>query len=138
MTSASEFISGDASQQSALAARQSIMLHELKTVIAIPLRERRTAPGSEKPAVDGVLYLDSRSISRNLSGVSHDVLRALARSPRAPRFTSDRTTDDGVRKAQVFRIVRRPSALPRSQLRTLYFLNQACIWLQASSAASLR
>ena len=78
MNSASEFISGDATQQSALAARQSIMLNELKTVIAIPLRERRVAPGAEKPEVDGVLYLDSRSVSRNLSGVSHDVLRALA------------------------------------------------------------
>lgn len=78
MASASEFITGDATQQSALAARQSIMLNELKTVIAIPLRERRVAPGAEQPKIDGVLYLDSRSISRNLSGVSHDVLRALA------------------------------------------------------------
>jgi phosphoserine phosphatase RsbU/P len=78
MNSASEFITGDATQQSALAARQSIMLNELKTVIAIPLRERRVAPGAQSPEIDGVLYLDSRSISRNLSGVSHDVLRALA------------------------------------------------------------
>jgi phosphoserine phosphatase RsbU/P len=78
MSGASEFITGDATQQSALAARQSIMLNELKTVIAIPLRERRVAPGAQAPGVDGVLYLDSRSISRNLSGVSHDVLRALA------------------------------------------------------------
>jgi phosphoserine phosphatase RsbU/P len=78
MSGASEFITGDATQQSALAARQSIMLNELKTVIAIPLRERRVAPGAKTPEVDGVLYLDSRSISRNLSGVSHDVLRALA------------------------------------------------------------
>lgn len=78
MNSASEFIAGDATQQSALAARQSIMLNELKTVIAIPLRERRAAAGAQTPKVEGVLYLDSRSVSRNLSGVSHDVLRALA------------------------------------------------------------
>ena len=73
MLGAAEFIAGDATQQSALAARESIVMNELRTVIAIPLRERRLTP-----EVDGVLYLDSRSVSRNLSGVSHDVLRALA------------------------------------------------------------
>jgi serine phosphatase RsbU (regulator of sigma subunit) len=78
MNGHSEFITGDASQPSALAARQSIMVNELKTVIAIPLRERRVAPGAETPEVDGVLYLDSHSILRSVFGVSHDVLRALA------------------------------------------------------------
>ena len=74
MASAAEFITGDALQQQALAARESIVLNELRTVIAIPLRTRHGA-GAD---VDGVLYLDSRSVSHNLSGVSHDVLRALA------------------------------------------------------------
>lgn len=78
LTTAGEFITGDATQQSGLAARQSIMLNELRTVIAIPLRQRRVAPVGGAPEVEGVLYLDSRSVSRNLSGVSHDVLRALA------------------------------------------------------------
>jgi len=80
MTTAAEFISGDATQQSALAARESIVLNELRTVIAIPLRQRRLAADAlaQTPEVDGVLYLDSRSVSRNLSGVSHDVLLALA------------------------------------------------------------
>ncbi len=82
LASAAEFITGDTAQQSALAARQSIVLNELRTVIAIPLRVRRLSAGvsvSASPAeVSGVLYLDSRSISRNLSGVSNDVLRALA------------------------------------------------------------
>lgn len=78
MSTAAEFISGDATQQSALAARESIVLNELRTVIAVPLRQRRLAGGDQAPEVDGVLYLDSRSVSRNLSGVSHDVLRALA------------------------------------------------------------
>ena len=78
MTTAAEFISGDATQQSALAARQSIVQNELRTVIAIPLRPRRLGAGTQELDVDGVLYLDSRSVSRNLSGVSHDVLRALA------------------------------------------------------------
>lgn len=78
MNSAAEFIASDASQQSALAARQSIVLHELKTVIAIPLRSRRSAGEHAEARTEGVLYLDSHSVSRNLTGVSHDVLRALA------------------------------------------------------------
>src|SRR3954466_1160899 len=76
LASAAEFITGDASKQQALAERQSIVLNELRTVIAIPLRTRQH--GDSPTKVDGVLYLDSRSVSHNLSGVSHEVLRALA------------------------------------------------------------
>ena len=75
MNTAAEFVTGDTSQLSDLAGRQSIVLNELRTLIAIPLRTRREPRTVE---ADGVLYLDSRSVSRNLSGVSHDVLRALA------------------------------------------------------------
>jgi len=79
MSSAAEFITGDAAQQAALAERQSIVLNELRTVIAIPLRAKRvSAAPSAGVDVSGVLYLDSRLVSRNLSGVSNDVLRALA------------------------------------------------------------
>jgi len=74
LASAAEFITGDALKQQALAERQSIVINELRTVIAIPLRARH---GTAAEA-DGVLYLDSRSVSHNLSGVSHEVLRALA------------------------------------------------------------
>jgi serine phosphatase RsbU (regulator of sigma subunit)/pSer/pThr/pTyr-binding forkhead associated (FHA) protein len=76
LASAAEFITGDAMKQQALAERQSIVLNELRTVIAIPLRTRQH--GASTTNVDGVLYLDSRSVSLNLSGVSHEVLRALA------------------------------------------------------------
>ncbi len=79
MVSAQEFITGDASRQSALAARESILFNELRTVVAIPLRTRRIAGGAMAvEEADGVLYLDSRLVSRNISGVSHEVLRALA------------------------------------------------------------
>src|SRR5581483_3377897 len=79
MSSASEFIIGDTSQQSALAGRESIVLNELRMIVAIPLRANRLSSQSDAASeADGVLYLDSRSVSRNLSGVSHDVLRALA------------------------------------------------------------
>ncbi len=77
LDSASEFIVGDVSEQSMLAARQSIMLHELRTIVAIPLRGKRVG-ASEAGKADGVLYLDSRLASRNLSGVAPEVLRALA------------------------------------------------------------
>jgi sigma-B regulation protein RsbU (phosphoserine phosphatase) len=76
LTSAAEFITGDALKQQALAERQSIVLNELRTVIAIPLRTRQHSDSLTD--IDGVLYLDSRSVSYNLSGVSHEVLRALA------------------------------------------------------------
>src|SRR5262249_35161036 len=46
LASAAEFIASDATLQSALAARQSIVLNELKTVVAIPLRSR-SATGSD-------------------------------------------------------------------------------------------
>ncbi len=79
LTSAAEFITNDASQQSALAARQSVLMNELRTVIAIPLRGRRmSAEAREGTEAEGVLYLDSRAVSLSLSGVSQDVLRALA------------------------------------------------------------
>jgi serine phosphatase RsbU (regulator of sigma subunit) len=76
LTSAAEFITGDALKQQALAERQSIVMNELRTVIAIPLRTRQHSDSLTD--IDGVLYLDSRSVSHNLSGVSHEVLRALA------------------------------------------------------------
>ncbi|HVG89915.1 MAG TPA: SpoIIE family protein phosphatase, partial [Alphaproteobacteria bacterium] len=76
LASAAEFITGDALRQQALADRQSIVVNELRTVIAIPLRARHGTAAAA--AADGVLYLDSRSVSHNLSGVSHEVMRALA------------------------------------------------------------
>lgn len=76
MNSAAEFITGDAMRQQELAARQSIVMNELRTVVAIPLRSLRA--GATDRTVSGVLYLDSRSVTGNLSAVGNDVLRALA------------------------------------------------------------
>ncbi|HEX7285537.1 MAG TPA: SpoIIE family protein phosphatase [Candidatus Angelobacter sp.] len=74
-----EFITGDATRQSELAGRESILLNELRTLVAIPLRAHRMRLEPQGPsAVNGVLYLDSRSVSGSLHGISHDVLRALA------------------------------------------------------------
>ncbi len=82
---ASEFMVSDTSSSSDLAARNSIIAYDLRTVIAIPLRKTQTqleaAPTgktAEEPQVRGVLYLDSRFASRDISAVSHDILRAIA------------------------------------------------------------
>ncbi|HET9839960.1 MAG TPA: SpoIIE family protein phosphatase [Candidatus Angelobacter sp.] len=75
MRTAAEFITGDAMQQSGLAGRQSIVAHELRVLVALPLRAIHFTGGAK---VHGVLYLDSHIASRNFSSLSHDVLRALA------------------------------------------------------------
>lgn len=77
--SGSEFVVGDTSAFDNLAAQASIMAHDLRTVVAIPLHGMAGAP--QKKGADtvlGVLYLDSRIVSHNLSGVSHEILHAIA------------------------------------------------------------
>ncbi len=83
-SAASEFMVSDTSRSSDLAGRNSIIAYDLRTVIAIPLRrtqtqfaEKSTTDGGQ-PQVRGVLYLDSRFASRDVSAVSHDILRAIA------------------------------------------------------------
>jgi sigma-B regulation protein RsbU (phosphoserine phosphatase) len=86
--SGSEFVVGDTSQSADLAGRASIIGYDLRTVIAIPLRRavtenaaspRTAKAAAERNAVLGVLYLDSRIASQNLSGVSKDILHAIAK-----------------------------------------------------------
>ena len=81
----SEFVVSDTSASSDLAGRNSIIAYDLRTVICIPLRKTQfqektagTDEGLEKPLVRGVLYLDSRFASRDISAVSHDILKAIA------------------------------------------------------------
>ncbi len=87
-SAASEFMVSDTSSSSDLAGRNSIIAYDLRTVIAIPLRRTQTqlaeavpekkAKSDGQPQVRGVLYLDSRFASRDISAVSHDILRAIA------------------------------------------------------------
>jgi phosphoserine phosphatase RsbU/P len=82
--SSAELITADASRQSELAGRESILLNELRTLVALPLRKVRLGMANDphdphgRSPVNGVLYLDSRSVSGSLYGISQDVLRALA------------------------------------------------------------
>ncbi|MCU1284192.1 MAG: Serine phosphatase RsbU, regulator of sigma subunit [Acidobacteriales bacterium] len=82
---ASEFIVTDTMKVGEMAARQSIVAHDLRTVIAIPLRKAhgQQSLDSKPERVLGVLYLDSRFASGSISGVSHDILGVIAREAAA-------------------------------------------------------
>lgn len=81
---ASEFVITDTSASSDLAGRNSIIAYDLRTVICIPLRrkemkDRNAESGDARaPQVMGVLYLDSRFASKDISAVSSDILKAIA------------------------------------------------------------
>ena len=79
----SEFLVSDTSQSSDMAVRNSVIAYDLRTVICIPMRRTQLQTvlagdtASQSPVL-GALYLDARYTSRNLSGVGHDVLHAIA------------------------------------------------------------
>ena len=82
--SASEFLVTDTDDTGKLAGRQSVVAHNLHSVICIPLRKtliQDKAKEETKPDesnVQGVLYLDAHFLSGKLSSVGHDVLRTVA------------------------------------------------------------
>ncbi|HUA62099.1 MAG TPA: SpoIIE family protein phosphatase [Verrucomicrobiae bacterium] len=83
--SASEFLVTDTDETSKLAGRESVVAHNLHSVICIPLRKtviqervKDDTRSGETTDVQGVLYLDSHFLSGKLSTVSHDILRTIA------------------------------------------------------------
>jgi sigma-B regulation protein RsbU (phosphoserine phosphatase) len=84
MRSNSEFLRTDTSTDLDLAGRQSIVAYDLRTVVCIPLRKmqvqatRDATPVPTSAEAMGVLYVDSRFASRDISGVSQDILHAIA------------------------------------------------------------
>src|SRR5579862_6389627 len=75
LRSNSEFLLTDTGSSMDMAARQSIVAYDLRTVICIPLRKRQVqavreqTPSPAPPTeVTGVLYVDSRFASRTFSG----------------------------------------------------------------------
>lgn len=84
MSSASRVIITDTASHSDLAARQSIVAHDLRTVICMPLFRSNIAAQSQQaesqraPVINGVLYLDSRLASHGLSSLSRDILNTVA------------------------------------------------------------
>jgi serine phosphatase RsbU (regulator of sigma subunit) len=83
LSSAKEYVLNEGEDLAKMSARESIVAHNLRTVICIPLR--RTKVGAEtksnadrSPEIRGLLYLDSKLLSGRLSEVNHDLLRAIA------------------------------------------------------------
>ena len=82
--SASEFLVTDTDDTGKLAGRESVVAHNLHSVICIPLRKtaiQENVRDDGKPVesdVQGVLYLDAHFLSGKLSTVSHDILRTIA------------------------------------------------------------
>ncbi len=82
--SAFAFVISDTTKAAEVSQRQSIVAYDLRTVICIPLRKpqvKEKAPEATilmLPETTGVLYLDSRYASRDLSKVSKDILGAIA------------------------------------------------------------
>jgi serine phosphatase RsbU (regulator of sigma subunit) len=84
----SEFLLTDTSQSLDLAGRQSIVAYDLRTVVCIPLRKfqvhstrdaQTPLPNVHAPAeAMGVLYVDSRFASRDISGVDQKILHVIA------------------------------------------------------------
>jgi sigma-B regulation protein RsbU (phosphoserine phosphatase) len=83
--SASEFLVTDTDDTGKLAGRESVVAHNLHSVICIPLRKtviqekaKDDTKSGEGSDVQGVLYLDAHFLSGKLSSVSHDILRTIA------------------------------------------------------------
>src|SRR3982751_3554838 len=80
-----EFLLTDNSQSLDLAGRQSIVAYDLRTVVCIPLRKMQVqatremqTPAAASAQAMGVLYVDSRFASRDITGVGQDILHAIA------------------------------------------------------------
>ncbi len=87
--SASEFLVTDTDDTGKLAGRNSVVAHNLHSVICIPLRKTaiqdkaKEDTKTDESNIKGVLYLDAHFLSGKLSSVSHDILRAVANSAAA-------------------------------------------------------
>jgi serine phosphatase RsbU (regulator of sigma subunit)/pSer/pThr/pTyr-binding forkhead associated (FHA) protein len=79
LSTASEFVLNNTDDLDKMAARESIVAHNLRTVICIPLRRTQLGADTGKsPEIRGLLYLDSKFISGKLSQVDHEILRTIA------------------------------------------------------------
>jgi serine phosphatase RsbU (regulator of sigma subunit) len=82
--SASEFLVTDTDDSGKLIGRDSVVAHNLHSVICIPLRKTviqdkaKDESQAGEANVQGVLYLDAHFLSGKLSSVSHDILRTVA------------------------------------------------------------
>src|SRR6202451_3851412 len=87
LRSNSEFLLTDTSRSLDLAGRQSIVAYDLRTVLCIPLRKvqvqasrdaQTPVPATNAAEAVGVLYVDSRFASRDLSDLDGGILKLIA------------------------------------------------------------
>ena len=78
--SGSDFVITDTQQESNWSARESIVAHNLRSILCIPLRRK---VGSQSENFWGLLYLDSHYRTKGLSQINHDIVRALANAAAA-------------------------------------------------------
>ena len=78
----SEFVITDTSRSLDLSGRKSVVAFDLRTVICVPLRKAQVQTSRDVAQnageVIGALYVDSRFASRDISGVSSDILHVVA------------------------------------------------------------
>ncbi|HEX7962543.1 MAG TPA: SpoIIE family protein phosphatase [Terriglobales bacterium] len=84
-SSASRVIVTDTASNDRLSGRESIIAHDLRTVICMPLLRAaindaaaETIKIDSAKAAHGVLYLDSRFVSQDISKLSRDILNTVA------------------------------------------------------------
>lgn len=83
-TADSSFLITDTTKSLDLAEHKSIVAHELRTVICIPLRKKHIGQKEAKAdaqagaEISGVLYLDSKFASKDISKVGQEILDAMA------------------------------------------------------------
>ncbi len=78
LNGAGEFVISDTTKLIDYNERASLVAHDLRSVICIPLRRGTQVSSDSKEGVLGVLYLDSRYVGSDLGNVSHEILRAIA------------------------------------------------------------
>ena len=78
ISGASEFIVTDTLSAETGVRSDSVIAQNIRTVICIPLRSRRSVAGFERGEILGVLYLDSRLNPGHLTKVDNDVLKMIA------------------------------------------------------------
>jgi serine phosphatase RsbU (regulator of sigma subunit) len=80
LATSSEFIKSEGDP--GLDGRESVIAQHLRSVVCIPLRKSHFRESGGQ-SVMGVLYLDSRVENGKLTGVSHELIRAIAREAAA-------------------------------------------------------
>jgi serine phosphatase RsbU (regulator of sigma subunit) len=73
-----QFIVTDTLSADSGARSESVIAHQIRTVICIPLRSRRTNPETQRGDVLGILYLDSRLNPSKFTQVDNDLLKTIA------------------------------------------------------------